>query len=111
MWCLRWAALRNKTITGLVIEAESSFTWEGEYLEKVDSGITELKVFYHVEGDELSEQDLYEMADMVARRCPIFATLRKAAVVVERFELNGAVLPGRKHLLEGGSVSLGVNLR
>lgn len=89
MWCLRWAALNGKSFTDLVIEAESVFSWRGEYLEEMDSGMTGLHVSYIVEGEGLTRADICEMADTVARRCPVFATLRRAVPIKERLALSG----------------------
>ncbi len=44
MWCLRWAAQNSVALTDLVIEAESVFSWRGEYLQEVDAGMNELHV-------------------------------------------------------------------
>lgn len=92
MWCLRWAALNGKPLSGLAIEAESVFSWRGEYLGETDAGMTELHVSYHVEGHGLSESDVREMADIVARRCPVMATFRRAVPIKERLALNGRAL-------------------
>lgn len=89
MWCLRWAALSGKSFTDLVIEAESVFSWRGEYLEEIDAGMTGLHVSYLVEGEGLTRSDICEMADTVARRCPVFATLRRAVPIKERLALAG----------------------
>lgn len=95
MWCLRWAALNQRTIGNLVIEADCAFTWRGEYLGEVDSGMTRLAVTYRVEDPSLTADDLYRMADMVAQRCPVFATLRRAVTIDGNFELNGRPVAGR----------------
>ena len=96
MWCLRWCALTGKRFADLQIEAESVFSWRGEYLEEIDSGMTELHVAYLAQGNEVSKSDLVDMANMVAKRCPVFSTLRKAVLVKERIELNNLVLSVRE---------------
>jgi len=89
MWCLRWAALNGKRFTDITIETESVFSWRGEYLEEIDAGMTELHVVYHVQGQGLTQADICDMADTVARRCPVFATLRRAVLIKEQLELAG----------------------
>ena len=89
MWCLRWAALRKISIEGLRISAVARFTWRGEYLDEVDSGLTQIETQYHVTDPHLDGDSLLDMADTVARRCPVFATLRKATVIEEQLILNG----------------------
>ena len=89
MWCLRWAAGRQIRFSELVIEAESTFTWRGEYLQETDAGITGLQVVYRVQADGLNAEAACEMADVVAKRCPVMATLRRAAPVREELQLPG----------------------
>jgi uncharacterized OsmC-like protein len=91
MWCLRWAADRGIRFSELVIEAESNFTWRGEYLQETDAGITELRVSYRAQGEGLNAEAARDMADVVARRCPVMATLRRAAPIRE--ELHVAAEP------------------
>ena len=74
------------------------FSWRGEYLEEIDSGMTELQVTYLAQGNEISQSDLVDMANMVAKRCPVFSTLRKAALVKERIELNHLLVSFREWL-------------
>jgi uncharacterized OsmC-like protein len=83
MWCLRWAALRGTRFTRLVIETESTFDWRGEYLQEMDAGMTALRVSYELAAPELTLEATCDMADTVARRCPVFATLRRAVTVRE----------------------------
>ncbi len=99
MWCLRWAALNGHAFRSLAIEAESVFTWEGEYLARTDAGITELRVAYHVDAPGLSDDDLYDMADTVQSRCPIFATLRRVAPIRESFVVPDRPVRGRQWLV------------
>jgi uncharacterized OsmC-like protein len=89
MWCMRWAALTKTPIANLKITAVGRFTWRGEYLEEVDSGLTLIETQYHVTQPDLRPESLLEMADMVARRCPVFATLRKSTIIEEQLFLNG----------------------
>lgn len=89
MWCLRWAADRGIRFSELVIEAESNFTWRGEYLQETDAGITELRVSYRADGEGLNGEAAGDMADVVARRCPIMATLRRAAPIREELRVPG----------------------
>jgi uncharacterized OsmC-like protein len=89
MWCLRWAALNDWVLSELVIDAQSVFSWRGEYLQEVDAGMNELHVAYTVAGAGLTEAALCEMADTVARRCPVFATLRRAVPITETLQLAG----------------------
>lgn len=89
MWCLRWAAERGLRFADLAIEAESMFSWRGEYLQEIDAGISELRVSYRIEGEGITPQLACEMADMVAKRCPVFATLRRAAPIREEIRLGG----------------------
>jgi len=89
MWCLRWAALTKTPIADLKITAVGRFTWRGEYLDEVDSGLTLIETQYHVTQPGLRPERLLDMADTVARRCPVFATLRKSTIIEERLFLNG----------------------
>lgn len=89
MWCLRWAALNDKTFDDLQIEAVGRFTWRGEYLGEVDSGLVGIDVSYRIHATNIGRADLLDMADTVAKRCPVFATLRKAVAVNEEIVLNG----------------------
>lgn len=88
MWCLRWAAGRGIQLAELVIEAESVFTWRGEYLQETDAGVTGLRVAYRVEAEHLTGEAVCEMADVVARRCPVMATLRRAASITEELHVS-----------------------
>jgi uncharacterized OsmC-like protein len=89
MWCLRWAAERGVRFADLAIEAESLFSWRGEYLQEVDAGVSELRVAYAISGEGITPQLAREMADTVAKRCPVFATLRRAAPIREEIRLGG----------------------
>jgi uncharacterized OsmC-like protein len=89
MWCLRWAAGRGVRFSDLAIETESVFSWRGEYLQEIDAGASELRVRYKIAGEKITPQLAVEMADMVAKRCPIFATLRRAAPIREETALGG----------------------
>jgi uncharacterized OsmC-like protein len=89
MWCLRWAAARGLQFSELVIEAESNFTWRGEYLQETDAAITQLHVSYRASADGLNAEAARHMADMVARRCPVMATLRRAAPITEEIHVAG----------------------
>jgi len=91
MWCLRWAAQHGIRFSELVIEAGSVFSWRGEYLQQTDAAVSELHVAYQVDGDGLTAEAACDMADVVARRCPVLATLRRAALIRE--ELRVATLP------------------
>ncbi len=75
MWCLRWAALTKTPLAGLALSAVGHFTWRGEYLDEVDAGLTMIETSYRVTDPSFNAGDLLAMADMVARRCPVFATL------------------------------------
>ncbi len=88
MWCLRWAALNEVFFTSLKITAAGHFTWRGEYLEEVDSGLTLIDVHYEIGQPKLSIEQVIAMADSVAARCPVFATLRKATDINENISLN-----------------------
>jgi Predicted redox protein, regulator of disulfide bond formation len=83
MWCLRWAAQNDVVLPDLVIQTQSVFSWRGEYLGQVDAGMSELRVTYELGPTELSDKALLSMADTVALRCPVYATLRRAVVVRE----------------------------
>ena len=87
MWCLRWAAQRGIRFTELIIETESVFNWRGEYLQEIDAGASELHISYHVDGQGLSGEVACEMADVVARRCPVLATLRRAVPIREELRV------------------------
>lgn len=89
MWCLRWAAQREIRFDELVIDAESVFSWRGEYLQEIDAGISELHVSYSVAGEGLTGEAACEMADTVARRCPVLATLRRAILIREELRVTG----------------------
>jgi uncharacterized OsmC-like protein len=90
MWCLRWAAQNDVVLSDLVIQTQSVFSWRGEYLREVDAGMSELHVTYELGATELSEDALLRMADTVALRCPVYATLRRAVVVRESIVRKGA---------------------
>jgi uncharacterized OsmC-like protein len=89
MWCLRWAALNGRSFTHLAIATESEFSWYGEYLEQMDAGMTGLRVVYEVSGEGLTTSDACDMADTVAGRCPVLATLRRAVPIRETLRLLG----------------------
>lgn len=91
MWCLRWAALRETRFTNLVIEAESTFNWRGEYLQEMDAGMTGLRISYELDAPDLTMDAACDMADTVARRCPVLATLRRAVTILEELRLAGHV--------------------
>lgn len=95
MWCLRWASLNGFRFSDLKLAAEGNFTWRGEYLEEVDSGLTTIAVRYDIVCADLTARDAVNMADTVGRRCPVFATLRKAAVIEEEIVLNNALVSRR----------------
>lgn len=111
MWCLRWAADRGIQFSGLALEAESNFTWRGEYLQETHAGITELRVSYRVQGEGVNGEAAREMADVVGRRCPIMATLRRAAQIKEELHVAGEQpirrvwKPGVDHALPDESTS------
>jgi uncharacterized OsmC-like protein len=96
MWCMRWAALKGVRFLDLKLAADGKFTWRGEYLEEVDSGLLAIVVRYQIECVGLTTSDVRDMADMVGRRCPIFASLRKATVIEEEIVLNGALVSRRE---------------
>lgn len=87
MWCLRWAALAGQELTHLAISAESVFSWRGEYLQEIDAGMNALNVVYEVAGRGLTVELACEMANMVARRCPVMATFRRAVPIRETLRL------------------------
>ncbi len=89
MWCLRWAASQGLTFANLRVRAEGSFTWRGEYLEEDDAGLNAIRLDYEVEAVDLSITRAHDMLATVARRCPVFATLRKSAPIHQRVLLNG----------------------
>jgi uncharacterized OsmC-like protein len=95
MWCARWAAGRGLRFEGLTLKAAGQFTWLGEYLDEVDSGLTSIDMEYCIWGPNLLAADAIDMADTVARRCPVFATLRKATKINERIILNGEAVSSR----------------
>lgn len=90
MWCLRWAAQNDVVLPDLVIETQSVFSWRGEYLGEGDAGMSELRVTYELGSADLADEALIGMADTVALRCPVYATLRRAVVVVEKIAKKGA---------------------
>ena len=96
MWCLRWAALHEIHFTDLVIEAEAMFSWRGEYLQETDSGIAEIRVTYRVDGDRIVAAVICEMADMVAARCPVLATLRRSVPIREQLVVAGRIVAVRE---------------
>jgi uncharacterized OsmC-like protein len=98
MWCLRWAALAKTRLSNLVITADGHFTWRGEYLDEVDAGLTSIYIRYLIDHPDLDPARLLDMANTVARRCPVFATLRKAVPINEDILLNGAVVSRRRWL-------------
>ncbi|HEY9446217.1 MAG TPA: OsmC family protein [Burkholderiales bacterium] len=87
MWCLRWAAQRGIRFADLVIEAGSVFDWRGEYLQETDAAASELHISYQVDGEGLTGSTACEMADVVARRCPVLATLRRAVPIREELRV------------------------
>jgi uncharacterized OsmC-like protein len=89
MWCLRWAAQRGIRFDELVIETGSVFSWRGEYLQQTDAGASELMVAYQIAGVGLTAELACDMANVVAKRCPVLATLRKAAPVKEELRVAG----------------------
>ena len=95
MWCLRWAALNGKSFEDLQIGAVGRFTWRGEYLEEVDAGLVAVDVSYRIRAKDMDRADLIDLADTVARRCPVFATLRKAVSLNEEIFLNGSLMSSR----------------
>lgn len=98
MWCLRWAALTKSPIAELKISAVGRFTWRGEYLDEVDSGLTSIETQYHVAHPDLTTDKILDMANTVARRCPVFATLRKSTMIEEQLFLNGQRIATRRWL-------------
>ena len=95
MWCLRWAAGNNVTFQDLRLAATGHFTWRGEYLDEVDSGLTSIDVLYDIHAQRMLPSQATEMADTVARRCPVFATLRKSVRIMERVVLNDEQVDSR----------------
>jgi uncharacterized OsmC-like protein len=101
MWCLRWAAMTKTTFSNLALAAVGKFTWRGEYLDEVDAGLTSIDVQYRIGHPTLTIDAALDMANTVARRCPVFATLRKAVTINEAIVINGEVgsrsrwLPGQ----------------
>ena len=91
MWCLRWAAQNDVVLPDLVIQTQSVFSWRGEYLGEVDAGMSELRVTYELGSADLADEALMRMADTVALRCPVYATLRHAVVVRETIVKPGAL--------------------
>lgn len=89
MWCLRWAAQNNVVLSDLVIQTQSVFSWRGEYLGEVDAGMSELHVSYELGSTDLADEALMRMADTVALRCPVYATLRRAVMVRENIVRTG----------------------
>lgn len=87
MWCLRWAAQQGIRFDELIIDAESVFSWRGEYLQEIDAGISELHVSYRVAGEGVTGEAVCEMADVVAKRCPVLATLRRAILIREELRV------------------------
>lgn len=96
MWCLRWAAMSKTSLANLAITAAAKFTWRGEYLDEVDAGLTSIDLDYRIDDSQLTISAVIEMGDTVARRCPVFATLRKAVVINENIVLNGAIVSKRR---------------
>jgi uncharacterized OsmC-like protein len=90
MWCLRWAAQNDVSLADLVIQTQSVFSWRGEYLGEVDAGMSELHVTYELGATDLPDDALMKMADTVALRCPVYATLRRAVMVRENIVRNGS---------------------
>jgi uncharacterized OsmC-like protein len=98
MWCLRWAALTKTRFTNLAITAAAKFTWRGEYLDEADAGLTSIDVQYHLDHPDLALEAALDMSNTVARRCPVFATLRKAVTINEDILVNGVLLSRRRWL-------------
>jgi uncharacterized OsmC-like protein len=107
MWCLRWAALTKTPLAGLEISAAGHFTWRGEYLDEVDAGLTLIETNYRVTDPSLDASDLLAMADMVARRCPVFATLRKSTEIKEHLFLNDRLTATRRWIPGKATASAG----
>lgn len=105
MWCMRWAALTKSPIETLKISAVGRFTWRGEYLDEVDSGLTLIETAYRLSHPGLRAENLLDMANTVARRCPVFATLRKSTVIEERLFLN-EVLTAARQWIPGQSAAV-----
>jgi uncharacterized OsmC-like protein len=98
MWCLRWAAQNDAVLADLVIQTQSVFSWRGEYLGEVDAGMSELHVTYELGSTDLPDEALMRMADTVALRCPVYATLRRAVPVLEKIVRAGAPAISRQWL-------------
>jgi uncharacterized OsmC-like protein len=98
MWCLRWAAMTKTEFSDLTLTAVGKFTWRGEYLEEVDAGLTSIDVQYLIDHPHLPVDAALDMANTVARRCPVFATLRKAVAINEDIVMNGTVASRRRWL-------------
>lgn len=98
MWCLRWAATTMTRFSNLALTAVGRFTWRGEYLEEVDAGLTAIDIQYLIDHPHLHADSALDMANTVARRCPVFATLRKAVTINENIVINGAVVSRRRWL-------------
>jgi uncharacterized OsmC-like protein len=96
MWCLRFAAAKGFRLDDLELEAAGHFTWRGEYLDEVDSGLNAITLRYDIHASGVDQTMMYEMADTVARRCPVFATLRKAVRIDENVMLNGSSVGARQ---------------
>lgn len=96
MWCLRWAALNGKSFFNLEIGAAGYFSWRGEYLGEVDSGLIGIDSTYYIGSADIGVADALGMADMVAVRCPVFATLRKACRIDEDIILNECTIARRR---------------
>lgn len=96
MWCLRWAAQNDVVLPDLVIQTQSVFSWRGEYLGEVDAGMSELRVTYELGSTDLADEALMRMADTVALRCPVYATLRRAVVVRENVVKEGVLTLSRQ---------------
>jgi uncharacterized OsmC-like protein len=96
MWCMRWAALKGFQFSHIALAADGKFTWRGEYLDEVNSGLMAIVARYQLEASGLTTADVLDMADTVGRRCPVFATLRKATVIEEEIMLNGALVSRRE---------------
>ena len=60
------------------------------------AGLTAIDVQYLIDHPHLSADAALDMANTVARRCPVFATLRKAVAVHEDIVINGAVISRRR---------------
>jgi uncharacterized OsmC-like protein len=98
MWCLRWAALTKTKFSSLTLGAVGKFTWRGEYLDEIDSGLTSIESEYRITHPHLAIGAVIDMANTVARRCPVFATLRKAVAIDEDILLNDDTVSKRRWL-------------